>query len=186
MNTRTIRSAVALASAVLAIGGALVPAAAGAQTSGALDVQSRKLVLAIPVGASIQATLSGQGSATGESTDLVAVDMREQLFVAGNAVRSEFGFQSLGHDTDLESAAQTWAERLVRERATYHQSGYFENIACGYGPISGEEVVARWMDEVPPNDGHGQNMLHSSITRVGYGFAHDASGFWCSVYDALW
>lgn len=112
--------------------------------------------------------------------------MREQLFVAGNVIRSEFGLHSLSHDTDLESAAQTWAERLVRERAMYHQSGYFENIACGYGPISGEKVVARWMDEVPPNDGHRQNMLNSSITRVGYGFAHDASGFWCTVYDALW
>lgn len=41
------------------------------------------------------------------ATDLSAVDMREQLFVAGNAVRPDFGFQSLGHDAVLKRAAQT-------------------------------------------------------------------------------
>jgi len=107
-----------------------------------------------------------------------------------NAERSNAGLPSLRINGQLMEAAQLHAEQMVRlgrlehvlsgaqyprpedrlAAAGYQWSAYAENIAMG------QSTAAAAMDSWMHSSGHRANILSSSVTEIGIGFARDSAG----------
>jgi hypothetical protein len=90
-------------------------------------------------------------------------------------------------DGGIDNVAQKWAERMLANRDLAHNPNFgksmpqtglsaaAENIAyaCGYGGAesSAKRLMAMWKD----SPGHRDNMLNSSYTHIGVGFAYSSS-----------
>lgn len=121
----------------------------------------------------------------------ISNDAVEQMIAAMNAERAKKGLKALVRHPDLDTSAQWHCNKMVESGVFAHQcpgEAYFdqritqagytpwayvsENIAAGQS--SAAEVVADWMNEVPPMDGHRRSILGPAI-HVGCGFS-DAPG----------
>ena len=107
-----------------------------------------------------------------------------------NAERSNAGLPSLRINGQLMEAAQLHAEQMVRlgrlehvlsgaqyprpedrlAAAGYQWSAYAENIAMG------QSTAAAAMDSWMHSSGHRANILSTSVTEIGIGFARDSAG----------
>jgi uncharacterized protein YkwD len=70
------------------------------------------------------------------------------------------------------------------ERAGYLSAGGAENAAAGYS--SPESVVDGWYNEVPPNDGHRQNILTCELQDIGVGYYYLANDTGSVNYHHYW
>jgi uncharacterized protein YkwD len=107
-----------------------------------------------------------------------------------NAERSNAGLPALRSSTRLMEAAQLHADQMVRlgrlehvlsgaqyprpedrlAAAGYQWSSYAENIAMG------QSTAAAAMDSWMRSSGHRANILSTSNTEIGIGFARDSAG----------
>lgn len=107
-----------------------------------------------------------------------------------NSERSSAGLASLRASTALMTAAQLHADQMARSgrlehvlsgaqyprpedrlaAAAYQWSSYAENIAMGQ--TSAASAMDSWMD----SSGHRANILSTSVTEIGIGFARDSAG----------
>ena len=105
---------------------------------------------------------------------------RARIRADTNAARAAAGLPALKLDTALNTIAQSCSETQARNNVMAHCSGYYtrypkgwtwaaENVAYGY---SVEKVVAAWLN----SPGHRANILKSTATHIGIGFAISASG----------
>ncbi|MDO5504050.1 MAG: CAP domain-containing protein [Actinomycetia bacterium] len=173
-TTFTRKLTAVVAAAAMGIGGLSAPTATASST-GSLDFINTESLEAI--GGSIP------DSDITPSTGIDIERLRGDLYNEGARLRSSRGLPVLRQDPELQRAGQVWVEKLVAEHDMYHQPGYFENLICGYGPVSASKVMDSWMN----SPGHRSNLLQPDITRVGYGVAQNrASGYWCVAYVALW
>ena len=123
----------------------------------------------------------------------------EQRVVAlTNELRQQYGCPTVQIAPELMTAARAHSEEMAdhdyfdhidlsghRSAWRLQQAGYLgtasaENIAAGTS--TPEQVVEIWSTEMPPNDGHRQNMLNCSFTEIGVGYATNAN----SVYKTYW
>ena len=105
-----------------------------------------------------------------------------------NTVRRENGVPSLGYDSRLDTAAQSYAEIMLRENffshtgrdgsnpgdrisaAGYDWRAYGENIASGFR--TEESVLKGWTD----SPGHHANNINPAFEEFGLGYAVSAGG----------
>lgn len=115
-----------------------------------------------------------------------------------NAERSKAGLPALRSNARLTEAAQLHADQMARAgrldhvlsggqyprpqdrlaAAGYEWSAYAENIAMGQP--SAAAVVDGWMH----SSGHRNNILSTSTTEIGVGYARDSAGrpYWVQVF----
>ena len=102
--------------------------------------------------------------------------------VAGlvNGERAANGLSALSYNGSIAGGAEAWSIYMATSNSFDHSSSFpaggGENIAAGYG--SPGDVVAAWMS----SEGHRANILNSSYTQVGVGYAY-CSG---STYGSYW
>jgi uncharacterized protein YkwD len=94
----------------------------------------------------------------------------------------------LTEDKQLSRFAQKWAEFMASSEKLQHSSmssildlGFSrsgENIA--YGQRSEEQVMKTWLKSY----GHKRNIMNSSFTHIGCGFAYSKKGtiYWCVCF----
>lgn len=107
-----------------------------------------------------------------------------------NAERSNAGLPALRANSRLNEAAQLHADQMARSgrlahelsgapyprpedrlaAAGYRWSAYAENIAMG------QSTAAAAMDSWMHSSGHRANILSTSVTEIGVGFARDSAG----------
>jgi uncharacterized protein YkwD len=112
------------------------------------------------------------------------------IFDITNAERARAGLAEFRSNSRLMQAAQIQAEQMARigrldhvlNEATYprpedrlaavayHWRAYAENVA--YNQRGPAEVVNSWMQ----SSGHRANILNSSLTEMGAGYARDSNG----------
>lgn len=126
--------------------------------------------------------LSGAASAA-SSTDRGS----DATLDATNDFRDSNGRAALLRDAGIDSVAQAWAERMLSRRELSHNpsygssmpqaglAGWGENVAyaCGYGGVDAN--TSTMMRGWKASSGHRANMLRSSFTHIGIGFAYSSS-----------
>ncbi|MBM7497388.1 CAP domain-containing protein [Oerskovia paurometabola] len=126
------------------------------------------LVLTVPVGLSTGAPARASGA--GDVVGLV------------NGARSSAGLAPLAHDPGLAGVAQAWAERMAANGSMSHNPSTGAQIPGGWSSW-GENVA--WSTDPSPSGlhaslmgspGHRANILSSTFTSVGVGYATDAAG----------
>lgn len=120
--------------------------------------------------------------------------MADKLVALMNAERSKHGLASIVRHPALDKSAQGHCDKMVSSNVFSHQcpgeKSFDQRItAAGYSPWSyvsenlaagqstPEEVVADWMGETPPNDGHRRTVLGEAV-HVGVGFSFAPSTQW--------
>ena len=125
-------------------------------------------------------------------------DRANSIVQQTNAERARAGATSLRSSSRLMQAAQLHAEQMARlgrlehvlsgaqyprpedrlAAAGYQWSSYAENIAMGQS--SAATVMDSWMR----SSGHRANILSTSNTEIGVGFARDSAGrpYWVQVF----
>lgn len=107
-------------------------------------------------------------------------EARARILADTNAARAAAGLRPLVSDPALDAIAQSCSETQARNNRMAHCTGYHtrypkgwtwaaENVAMGY---SVDAVVAGWLN----SPGHRGNILKSSATHIGIGYAVSASG----------
>ena len=122
----------------------------------------------------------------------------QQVVELTNALRQQHGCSALTISPELSAAAHGHSQDMADQNYFSHldlnghdvawraqQAGYsgtagWENISAGYA--TAEEVVAKWYNETPPNDGHRRNLLNCDLNEVGVGYATNSS----STYTTYW
>jgi uncharacterized protein YkwD len=117
-------------------------------------------------------------------------DVANAIVQQTNAERSKAGLPSLRASGRLNEAAQLHADQMARlgrlehvlsggpyprpedrlAAAGYQWSAYAENIAMG------QSTAAAAMDSWMRSSGHRANILSTSVTEIGIGFARDSAG----------
>lgn len=123
---------------------------------------------------------TGARLSLGQSVDIGSAGTQLSFIRAQNGV-----LRPLGHNPQLQAAAQAHADDLLRTGRFSHtgsdassvadrvaRAGYAacvsaENIAQGQTEVS--EVIADWMD----SSGHRANILNAQVTQFGFGQASD-------------
>lgn len=127
-------------------------------------------------------------------------DVVEQLVAAMNAERAKSGLNPLVRHPSLDTSAQWHCNKMVETEVFSHQcpgESYFdqritqagytpwayvsENIAAGLD--TADKVVAKWMDERPPMDGHRRSILGPAV-HVGCGFSNAPGTKWQYYWTA--
>jgi hypothetical protein len=133
----------------------------------------------------------------------VSRGMKLRLVEIINRDRATAGLKPVEFSDELSRAAGEHAREMLREGYSSHwnRAGwkpYLRYAAAGIRDATAENIWSLWhtnfpltqaaiwewmqkghqsfMDEVPPNDGHRQNVLNPWHTHVGIGVAYDASG----------
>lgn len=107
-------------------------------------------------------------------------EARSRILADTNAARAAAGLAPLAADPALDTIAQSCSQTQARNNRMAHCTGYHtrypkgwtwaaENVAMGY---SVDAVVAAWMN----SSGHRANILKSTATHIGIGYAVSASG----------
>lgn len=126
------------------------------------------VVLTVPVGLSTSAPARASGA--GDVAGLV------------NGARSSAGLAPLAHDPGLTGVAQAWAERMAANGSMSHNPSTGAQIPGGWSSW-GENVA--WSSDPSPSglhaslmgsSGHRANILSSTFTSLGVGYATDAAG----------
>lgn len=126
------------------------------------------VALAVPVGLSTSAPAHASGA--GDVAGLV------------NGARSSAGLAPLAHDPGLAGVAQAWAERMAANGTMSHNPSTGAQIPGGWSSW-GENVA--WSSDPSPSglhaslmgsSGHRANILSSTFTSIGVGYATDAAG----------
>lgn len=131
-------------------------------------------------------------------------DLIGRLLARVNMYRQQAGCPALTLHPQLTAAAQSHSQDMAQnnftghigsdgsnprdriERAGYNYSSAGENIAIDIA--TPEEVVDRWVNQTPPNDGHRRNVLNCNYldTGIGYVAVDTPSGrvrhFWTQIY----
>ncbi|MDN4605963.1 S-layer homology domain-containing protein [Sporosarcina highlanderae] len=114
-----------------------------------------------------------------------------------NKERKSKGIHQLSHDLDLSKIAQTKAEDMAKNgyfdhtsptygsvgnmlaTFNYTWSAYGENIAMGYRAPG--ETVTGWIN----SSGHYQNMMNTTFTNIGSGYAKSTNGttYWVHIFS---
>lgn len=118
----------------------------------------------------------------------------EQVLSLVNAERAKYGLKSLSINNKLNNVAQIKAEDMKNNNYFSHTSPTYgspfemmnsfgisyntagENIAMGQ--LSPEAVVKGWMN----SEGHRKNILNSSFTQMGLGYAKGNSTYWAQMF----
>ncbi|MGH9350292.1 MAG: CAP domain-containing protein [Vicinamibacterales bacterium] len=153
----------------------------------------------------VSGMLAGLSSAAPEGRDdeaaravVAAPDVAAAVAELTNAERTRAGLAELRASLRLVQAAQIHAEQMARLRrldhvlrdadhprpedrlaaVAYRWQAWAENVASGQRTAA--EVVAGWMR----SPGHRANIMSSSVTELGAGYARDASGrpYWVQVF----
>jgi uncharacterized protein YkwD len=129
--------------------------------------------------------------------DLPAPDFEALVVLLMNAERTERGLAPLRVQSKLDAAAGAHSSDMADhnyfshtgldgstvtariKRQGYSPSTAGENIAAGYG--TPEAVVEAWMN----SSGHRANILGTSYTDVGAGFAYNAASDYGSYWTAV-
>ncbi|WP_168210099.1 CAP domain-containing protein [Oerskovia sp. KBS0722] len=126
------------------------------------------VVLTVPVGLSTSAPARASGA--GDVAGLVT------------GARSSAGLAPLAHDPGLAGVAQAWAERMAANGSMSHNPSTGAQIPGGWSSW-GENVA--WSSDPSPaglhaslmgSSGHRANILSSTFTSIGVGYATDAAG----------
>lgn len=139
--------------------------------------------LSLPGSALSKITHSSRHAVLSYATSMSGSDLLAQT----NAQRSGNGVANLSYNSQLSNAAQTKANDMVTRNYWSHTSptgeepwvfisnaGYQyqaagENLA--YGFITSSDTITGWMNSPP----HRENLLSTSFTEVGFGFANSAN-----------
>jgi uncharacterized protein YkwD len=139
--------------------------------------------------------LAATGCASPTAPDALPVSPAAQaiastVFDLTNLERTKGGLAPLAASSKLMLAAQLQSDQMAQLQnmnhvlpgapypnpvdrlaaANYQWQAYGENIAMGYA--TADEVVTAWMNSA----GHRANILSTSFTELGVGYALDASG----------
>ncbi|CAL9708914.1 unnamed protein product [Knipowitschia caucasica] len=105
-----------------------------------------------------------------------------------NSLRSQHGAPSLSYNSDMCTAAQAWADTLLKKNQLEHSStSDGENVyySCGSGEPRGNEAVDSWYSEIKDynfqkpgfgmNTGHFTQVVWKDSTELGVGVATDGT-----------
>jgi uncharacterized protein YkwD len=97
-----------------------------------------------------------------------------------NNERAANGLSSLSNNASITTDAEAWSIHMAADNIFEHSASFpaggGENIAAGYA--SPAEVVSAWMN----SEGHRANILNSSYSQAGAGYAFCNS----STYGNYW
>lgn len=78
-----------------------------------------------------------------------------------NQARAEVGVGPLSWNHTLEAYAQNYANERIQDCNMEHSGGPFgENLAEGYGEMTGADAVKFWLTEKPDYDHHSNQCVH--------------------------
>ena len=168
MNRRTV---VPVALAVALPLGALSAPAASAQT-GSLGSLSSAPAMTAPA----PAQPAPEDSKTGEIT-------QAQLAKATNDYRARHGLSPLKIDTQINSVAQAWAQKMAKDQRLSHNPSYAqqypagwrmaaENVLQNWKGTTAEDLVQQWHN----SPGHRENMQNPRLNTLGVGIAYSPDG----------
>jgi uncharacterized protein YkwD len=156
-----------------------------------MGVRGRLAIVALPLVLALgcvfmATTAAGRGAAKAR----IASSVEESIRDCANRQRQQRGLRHLGRDRALDRAARFHARRMLARGFFDHEdpSGdgpadrvkrftkrryviVGENIAAGYESVAA--ACRGWMD----SSGHRANILRSSFTRVGGGYASGSKGY---------
>ncbi|MCR8986823.1 CAP domain-containing protein [Brevibacillus laterosporus] len=134
---------------------------------------------------------AGKDKASKENVSAEASAMVNEVVEIVNKERAKAGLKPLSIDTELSKMATDKAKDMADNNYFDHDSPTFgspfdmmdqykisyktagENIA--EGQRSAEEVMKDWMD----SDGHRENIMNSSFTKIGVGYYN---GYWVQAF----
>ncbi len=123
---------------------------------------------------------SGGGSGGSSGCPTMNYGFESQVTGLVNGERAANGLPALAYNGSIAENAEAWSIYMASSNSFQHSSSFpaggGENIAAGYG--SPGEVVSAWMN----SEGHRANILNSSYTQVGVGYAY-CSG---TSYGSYW
>ena len=152
-------------------------------------IRSRRQRLLVPVAALVVALAAVACLPTGPGDPVSPHGVVAQI----NAQRGAHGRAGLAEDPQLTALAQAWADHLAAVGGLAHQDlgalinwevmrGWrrlTENLFVGSDGVTNGAVVNTWMGSGP----HADNVLDSSVNRVGVGVAYDGAGHVYVVAD---
>jgi len=158
------------------------------------------------------ATNLGPIPTTGPPPPAELRQLREQLTAALNQHRAQLGLPPLATDPIAEQAAQFQAGDMLEADKMRHEDSAGRSPIARYKALGGasdyygenvgfrspgvldptllwdvlSRLDAQMMAEVPPDDGHRQNILSPHYTAVGIGIAVGANGvFMCEDFSSV-
>ncbi|XP_010548693.1 PREDICTED: pathogenesis-related protein 1-like [Tarenaya hassleriana] len=119
------------------------------------------------------------------------VDLQQQNTIAShNKARAEVGVGPMTWNATLAAYAQDYANQRAKDCAMQHSSGpYGENLAAGYGRMSGPDATAYWLTEKDNYDyatnscvgddvcGHYTQIVWRDSVRLGCGSVQCEDGY---------
>ena len=125
-------------------------------------------------------TLPPSGGSSSCLTMNYAYESQVINLVNNERANANNGLSSLSFNGSISNSAEAWSVYLATSNSFYHSSSFpaggGENIAAGYDTPA--DVVAAWMN----SEGHRANILNSSYTQVGAGYAYCTG----STYGSYW